>query len=148
MDTETVTKSTYAGADWLEAHLQYLRPGTTISEFGKRVADLLGELFYGIYHLDNSTLKRADWSSETYIEISFRPNGLSTYDYDTLSRLVFLAHHLAIRVQANPCNMQYLELMFHPRSREGGYSQRHPFLDEAVANFHKQVKLPEFDESI
>ncbi len=139
------TKTTYAGAGWLKANLKYLKPGTEISKFGERVADLLGELFYGIYYLDNSTLRRADWSNNCWIEISFRPNGMSTYDYDYLTRLVFLAHHLAIRVEVDPCNMRYIQLRFHPRDREGDYARRHPFLDEAVARFKKDVNLPEVD---
>ncbi len=115
----------------------------TVSPFGERVAELLGELFGGLYHLDLKSINRAGWSDDRYIEISFYSNGMSTFDFDDLTRLVFLAHHLAIRVVIKPCNMHYLRLAFSPRGRKGDLYIRHPCLDEAVENFKAYVNLPE-----
>ncbi len=115
----------------------------TVSPFAEQVVELLGELFGGLYHLDSRSIDRADWSDDRYIEVSFYSGGMSTFDFDDLTRLVFLAHHLAIRVCIKPCNMRYLRLAFTRRSRAGDLFQRHPDLDEAVANFKATVNLPE-----
>lgn len=133
----------YAGADWLQKSLGI----KNISPLGKSVADLLGELFAGIYHIDTSRLRAVDWSNNDYILISLYVSGFSTFDYDNLTRLVFLAHHLAIRVEVRPCNFQYLRLLFHQRNRSGNYFLHHPTLDQAVANFKKHVSIPEFFET-
>ncbi len=142
METETV-KATYAGSGWLKENLKYVKSAKPVGKLGERVADLLGELFYGIYHLDHQILYRVDWSNERFIEINI-DKSLSTYDFDELTRLVFLAHHLSIRVQISSCNFRFLKLLFHSRDREHDINTRHPYLDEAVAKFHKEVNLPEF----
>ena len=137
------TKTKWSGADWIKSNLKYVKPEMVVSDFGEKVADFLGELFYGIYHLDDKSLWRVDWSNTRYIEMSFYSGGLSTFDFDELTRLVFLAHHYCIRVSVKPCNFNYLRLVFHPRERNADLYHRHPSLDEAVANFKERVSLAE-----
>lgn len=119
----------YAGATWVEQHMN---KATSMSPFGRVVADIMGDLYYGIYHWDG--WKRTDWSKERYIRVIVSGD-LSTFDFDGLTRLVLLAHALCVRVSVSPCNMQYLEIMFHPRTREGYAYQRHPTMEEAVNEF-------------
>lgn len=137
--TDAQTQTIYAGAEWLKHSLKI----ESMSPLGEAVADLLGELVFGIYHIDARRLLAVDWSCNHHIIISLHLNGFSTYDYNTLTRLVFLAHHMAIRVEVNPCNFNYIELMFHQRERNGNISQRHPTLAQAVQMFSESVTIPE-----
>lgn len=124
---------TYAGADWL---LQ-CNKAIDISPFGRRVADLLGEWYYGLYHMDGAT--RADWSTASYIQI--RHSGeMSTFDNSSLTRLVLLAHREAIRVSISPRSNRYVTLMFHPRQWADNADklrmyERHPSIEQAVRAF-------------
>ena len=137
------SKTKYAGADWLIKQMEYVKPGLVVSDLGKSVADLLGELFGGIYHLDHKSLNKVDWSNKNYIEISIGWQSWSTVDFDQLTRLVFLAHHMAIRVDLTPTKYQFVRLLFHQRGRVGNNSERHPTLDEAVEKFKKNVSFAE-----
>lgn len=138
----------YAGSDWLLLQLRYLNPDKNpealLSDLGQNVANLLGELFCGIYHLDHKALYRVDWSNNICIVFSLGWHQLATVDFDELTELVFLAHHMAIRVSIEASTHKYLKLIFHQRTRIGGYSERHPTLDEAVAIFKKNVSIPEY----
>lgn len=136
--------SKYSGHEWIETNIYARKLPMEMSELGKDVADLLGELFCGIYHLDYKALMRVNWSEERWIEIVLGHKELSTCDYDELTKLVFLAHHMAIRVSISASTHNYLKLLFHRRERIGGYSKRHPYLEEAVKRFKDNVSLPEF----
>lgn len=129
----------------MQKALSYKHPDVILSPLGRSVADLLGELFYGIYHLDKKTLYKPDWASDHHIDVVIGWHSLSTFDYDELTRLVFLAHHMALRVSIKAATHNYLELMFHQRGRTGGFSGRHPTLDDAVATFKQNVSLPEYE---
>lgn len=130
----TEVKPRYAGSDWLRSALKD-RP---ISPLGERVADLLGDLFRGLYHW--SGYRRVDWSSEHHIRVTIGWQSWSTWDFNDLTRLVFLAHHYAIRVQLGPCNFRHFELMFHQRDPEATKtSRRHPTLRQAVTAFEKEM---------
>jgi hypothetical protein len=48
------TEKGYAGAGWVKA-----MTGQTMSPFGENVADLLGDLFLGIYHIERD-VRRAE----------------------------------------------------------------------------------------
>jgi hypothetical protein len=139
--------SEYAGSNWIE--LQY--PEKAMSPLGKNVADLLGELFQGIYPLDHKALSRVDWSNNNFIELSLGWHSMATTDFDELTRLVFLAHHMAIRVSIEASTHKYLKFIFHQRNRNGGLSARHPTLDEAVAQFRVDMvhaDIPEYQDPV
>ena len=136
----------YSGADWIERQLKARKSDIEMSQLGKNVADLLGELFYGIYHLDYKQLFKVDWKNNYYIEFLLGWKTLSTVDFDELTRLVFLAHHMAIRVEISPYTFKYIKLMFHQRNRKGDSAQRHPTLDEAVNKFKNRVDILEYKE--
>lgn len=128
----------YSGADWIER--SFKQP---MSDFGRDVANLLGEWQAGIYHLDTKQLYKVEWNNTHYIELNLFHRSISTFDDSSLTRLVFLAHHLAIRVEISPCNMQSIKLRFHRRFRIDDYDHRHPTLDEAVKRFKETVSLQE-----
>lgn len=129
------TAAGYQGANWIEAALK----PKEMSELGKKVADLLGDLFLGIYHLDSDKLKAVDWSNTHHIEFALGWKSLSTYDDSHLTHLVLLAHQRAIRVQISPRSNHYLTLIFH--QRESGmkheWHKRHPTIEEAIMAFDK-----------
>lgn len=142
--------SNYAGADWLKRQLDALHrmnpkknPEVTISELGVRVADFLGEWKRGIYHIEQDRLYKADWTNNHHIQVTIWCTDLATYDFDDLTRLVFLAHEMALRVQLEPATHHYLRLTFYPRSNEAPEKYKwHPTLDEAVSLF-RQSRLEE-----
>jgi hypothetical protein len=143
----------YAGADWMQQTLSAWRdahPGkypAALSELGKNVADFLGEWQYGIYHLHNRDLLKVQWDNKTYIEITIHCCGLSTYDFNDLTRLVFIAHEMALRVELEPAAHHYMKIRFHARKHEGHENRHdmttwHPTLDQAVSLF-KQTRNSE-----
>lgn len=109
---------------------------TAISPLGERVAGLLDDLFSGIYHLPRAT--RVDWSDDQCIIVPIEMRELATYDGNSLTRLVFLAHDRCLRVSINPRSPQSLNLFFHRRWRDGAIYARHPTLAAAVAE-HRQL---------
>jgi hypothetical protein len=122
----------YAGSDWIKSALK-----VKMSPLGEAVADLLGDLFFGIYHLDTKALRRVDWANDNHIVFSLGWHSLSTCDFDELTRLVILCHDRAIRCSVAASTHKYLELMFHQRQRDGGYSERHPTIEQAIEETRK-----------
>ncbi len=137
-------KGMYMGEEWVDGFLSNFKPGTTMSELGRAVANFLGELYLGIYHLDSGALERVDWSDKNCIVITIGHKDWCTVDFNTLTRLVFLAHHMAIRVELVPVANGYMRVLFSQRNRDGDVYHRHPTLDEAVAMFKERVLLPEY----
>ncbi len=134
----------YAGRDWLNQVLS--QNGNSkiwkgpLSELGAEVGDLLGELFYGIYHVDNGALSKVDWSSSYFIELAIDQT-MATFDFNHLTRFVFLCHDHCIRGQISPRSNRTMTLMFHKRERSGEMNHRHPTLEMALFDYRKQHPL-------
>lgn len=64
-------------------------------------------------------------------------SGFSTFDSDQLTRLVFLAHDRAIRVEIRSSNPYRIKLCMWKRQREGDGMSRHPSLEQAIS-VHRQ----------
>jgi hypothetical protein len=114
-----------------------------MSILGKDVASLLGDVFQGIYHLEDSALfhKRVEWDSQHHIEIVLY-GPIATYDGNALTRLVVIAHDRCIRVSITAANIGYLRLMFHQRTgQKGSVSKTHPTLDEHTKLIRGSIKL-------
>lgn len=60
---------------------------------------------------------------------------LATFDYDTLTSLVLLAHELCFRVSVMPHSVRVMKIAVFKRQREGSFSQRHPTIQQAIENF-------------
>lgn len=136
-----MTTQNHGGSAWL-------RRGqiTNLSPLGEAVADLLGDLLGGLYHLDGAA--SVDWSNPSYIEVRW-PSDLSTFDSNTLTRLVLLAHDRAIRVDISPRSNRYLTMLFHQR-RHGadlGIWERHPTAEDALAEHRRWYPAPETKEA-
>lgn len=65
---------------------------------------------------------------------------LSTYDNAFLTRLVFAAHDRCCRVEVEGASSGRLRIVVTPREiREGGeYWQRHPTIEQALADWRKE----------
>lgn len=108
-----------------------------ISRIGAKTADILDYVFQGIYHVETSSLKKATWDAAYYAMIRIAYRHWSTYDTDTLTRLVVIAHEMCVRVEINPCNPTHLELLFHERQRNGDISERHATIESAIEKCRK-----------
>jgi hypothetical protein len=131
----------HSGADWLQRNLAYR--GCEISVFGRKVANLLGDVFAGIYHIESAVLSRkVDWGCTYRIKIALY-GGVSTYDHDLLTRLVVLAHDRCIRLEINGAAHGYLHLIFTPRvGRDADLYNRHPTMEEAIRVVRVNCKRP------
>lgn len=61
---------------------------------------------------------------------------LSTFDSSLLTSLVFMAHDFAYRVEISPRSNTSITIAIHKRKREGGFSERHPELADAINNWN------------
>ena len=111
----------YAGSNWLS------RRGRELSPLGVDVADILGQAWQGLYHIESAvTHKRCKWNDERAIEVVVGQL-LSTFDSGVLTILVFLCHEKAIRLEISGACQGYLRLRFSQRKHgAGSISERHP----------------------
>lgn len=124
---------------------QFDTSAVRFSILGKKVADLLGQLYQGIYHMNFTTLHKVDWSDERHIEIPV-PNSFATFDFNNLTVLTILCHDLMIRCEIRPCNMQYLKLHFWQRkNRDGRMFERHPTIEDAIKQIREHYSQPLID---
>ena len=129
------SKAGYAGAGWLLQNFKYSNPDKVVSEFGCEVANLLGDLFAGIYHMDAGALERTDWSCTWRISVTVRDNGqFGTHDFNSLTRLVFLAHEQGIKATIEAASSRYLRLTFHKVGAKF-CPPVHPTIEQALNRF-------------
>jgi hypothetical protein len=104
-----------------------------MSTLGKRVADLLGQVYCGIYHLDINALMRADWANDGYIQITVRDgHDMATYDDDTLTMLVLGCHLLNVRLRVRASTHGYLKLIFSWVTEPYFSREGHPTIEESL----------------
>lgn len=129
--------------EWLQHQLDARHknrgaPEIKLSPLGKRVAQIIGTVWAGIYHLEQNAYlhERTKWDDAHCIRIVFRGT-LSTVDFNDLTKLVVLCHDYCVRceiVAKAPC---YLELAFSHRERETTSLPKHwythPTIEEALA---------------
>jgi hypothetical protein len=134
----------HAGAEWLIRNGKANPSIENISDLGIRVADFLGYLYAGIYHISSQVLhKRVDWSNKHWIEVTVSHHAMATFDYSYLTKAVLLAHHFCLRLAIEGAAPKYIRLVFHPRTREGDIGHSHPTLDEAVTKFKESFDFLE-----
>ncbi|MEQ1861855.1 MAG: hypothetical protein ABMA13_18205 [Chthoniobacteraceae bacterium] len=145
---------------WIAQHCK-----AEASEFGVRAFVLLALWCRGAHHIPNAT--KIDWTREDEIVIRpyERPAGLSTYDADDLSVLVFLAHDEALRVAITPQLEDaggalygdddspkpegdvagftaVLVVRITPRHRDGSIFESHPKLEDQVRKHRARFCTP------
>jgi hypothetical protein len=119
----------HSGAEWVK---QSLRP-KEISPLGIAVADLLGDVFAGIYHLDDKKLRLVDWGDSYVISVQLSHTTLATWDSDSLTRLVVLSHDRCLRLAISARTVNTLQLMFHWRQRGASVMEGLPTMEEHLA---------------
>lgn len=121
---------TNKSAEWLT------NQGRKLSPFGEQVADILGIVYRGIYHISSSVSdKTVAWNSDDWIEVKISGT-VSTYDADELTKLVILCHDNCVRLEIRPA-YQKLCLCFSPRQRDGTFYQIHPTIEQAIITVRK-----------
>jgi hypothetical protein len=90
------------------------------------------ELFNGEHHIPAKLHEFGDgWSLTTW-------GDLSTFDFDMLTRLVFLAHDRCVRatvMQGAPKTVKIV--LWQRESREGSINKRHPTIEQALEDWRK-----------
>jgi hypothetical protein len=134
--------SKYSGADWIENSLKM----KNMSPLGKLVADVLGQVFRGIYHLPTTTLKNTDWSDNYMIEFNHQ-RSLATVDGWELSWLVILCFDNYLRLEISP-NMRSLKLRFFlrdPKNKEDSCRGIRS-IEETISRTRAEFSLPDAKE--
>lgn len=112
-----------------------------LSEFQAKVMDILGMVGGGIYNAPINW-EKVQWGAgvrHSGMFVPWRDGRMSTFDFYPLTNLVFLCHEARIRCEIRAKAAGHFELSFFQRSHEGGMSERHPNLDEAVAAFREYL---------
>ncbi len=126
--------SQYQGAEWIKRSLK-----KTMSPLGIQVADLLGDVFLGIYHLDYKALERVNWDNDDYIIFVLSYHSLSTVDSNELTKLVVFCHDRALRMDIKSVAPKRLELLFHQRVREGDFYHVCPTIEEHINKIRESL---------
>ncbi|MGL4349293.1 MAG: hypothetical protein ACRCT2_01720 [Plesiomonas shigelloides] len=98
--------SKFAGAGWIQ------EKGSTLSPLAVRVANALGQVYSGIYHLTCvETLRRElRENKDSYTVTVF--GGVASYDFDQMTRLLLCAQVAGLNVSIAGGRKGYVRLMF------------------------------------
>jgi hypothetical protein len=92
-------------------------------------------LFRGEHHIPRSGVKPMGdqgWCVNYY-------GDLATFDFDSLTRFVFLAHDLCVRASVLSSGPRMVKLAIWKRSkREGSMFERHPTIESALASWRER----------
>lgn len=89
------------------------------------------DYYYGEHHIPNYKLYEF---GEGWM-VKHDRGDLATYDFDGLTRLVLMAHEKAYRVSIMPLNFNTIKIAIWKRQREGGMTQKHPTIEEAIETY-------------
>lgn len=118
-------------------HAAFVRDhGLTVSPLGEKVAYILGVIGTDLRNAPIN-LRKIAWHEEDGIEVMWMDKSrLSTFDHSALTTLVLLGHHFGVRVSIKPYTPHAVRMCFHQRlKRDGGYGERHPSPEHALASF-------------
>lgn len=101
--------------------------------------EFFSELYFGKHHIPS---KIKSWGEGWCIN---HWGDLSTFDFDTLTRLVFLAHDSCIRVEISQGGPRAVKIAIWKREgRTGSMYTRHPTIENALEKWredHKGIQL-------
>ena len=87
------------------------------------------KLFMGKHHIPGKIKPYGEgWTVSHY-------GDMSTYDFDMLTRLVFLSHDMCMRSSVMQSGPRMVKIAVWKRIREGSMSQRHPTIEEALTRW-------------
>ncbi|NUP08381.1 MAG: hypothetical protein HOW73_20215 [Polyangiaceae bacterium] len=95
--------------------------------------DFFATFYRGKHHIPEKGV-RDEGGGSWYVAHYNAGAGLSSFDYDDLTRLVFMAHDRGVRVSLHSSAPNYVKIRIsHQRSRPpGDMSTVHPTLEQAV----------------
>jgi len=125
--------SRFAGAEWLKAQAPCWKIPEP-SEFGCLIADILGDTFAGLYHLESRQLRNVLWSAPSHISVKLRRGtDLATWDSNHLTLLVIYCHDAAVRMSVDAATISMLSLTFSRRiSGNTSIMRGHWTMEEAI----------------
>lgn len=92
---------------------------------------MMAEAFLGWHHLPNWKTIRPYGSG---VAVNHYGGYWATFDFDRLTRLVFLAHDRCIRAEFEGSGPGLIRLVLHKRhSRDGRMSEKHPTIEQALS---------------
>jgi hypothetical protein len=118
----------FDNAGWMSSSL-----GRALTPFEARVVEILGIVGGGIYNAPINRHK-INWDYGGGVSVVWM-NTVATFDFNELTKLVFLCHEARIRCEIESAGPRKLRMSFWQRQPEGPFQKRHPNLDEAVADF-------------
>jgi hypothetical protein len=99
-------------------------------EAAQRIWNVVARTFRGIHHCPGGWENREPWGDGISI-VAF--GGMSTYDFDYLTRLVVAAHDECVRVDVIGCAPSYMRIGLTARkNRDGEFYDRHDTIETAI----------------
>lgn len=99
---------------------------------------LVCDLVHGEHHAPD---RIAEWGKG--IKVSLGSSQFATFDFDYLSRLVFMAHDRCIRVELLPSGPGRIGVALWKRhTRDGAIHERHPTLRDAIGTYRRHYIEP------
>ena len=93
------------------------------------------QLFHGEHHIPHGSKGVKEFGAGWCVNTS---HDFATFDSNELTRLVFMAHDRAVRVEIRPASPQYLKICIWQRQRDGDLYHRHPTLEQGVAQWREK----------
>lgn len=103
------TPPRYYGADWLVAERG--ADAKPLSALGRCVADILGAVYGGLYHVDSNAIRKAGWDHAAVVCVTVR-HEVATVDSSDLWTLAVLTQACGIRLAIKGIGPHYLRLQF------------------------------------
>ena len=93
------------------------------------------ELYYGEHHFPGNLKDWGNgWCMNSYEEFS-------TYDFNAMTRLVFMAHEYCYRASISFSGPKMIRIIIHKREgREGRMYQKHPTIETALKEWKEERK--------
>ncbi len=132
--SETITPVKYSGADWME--WLWKERSIAPSPLGIKVADILGQVFAGIYHIQSDICSpRIDWQNPDSIQVRIYYGEFSTFDSPKLTILLLCCIASNINCVVGSSSARYCRFTFSPGN--GHYSMEaiaQDFPNESMAD--------------
>lgn len=104
----------------------------------EEATEFFSEFYGGEHHIPDYKPKLFGGSGYSVIHDR---GGLSTYDFNQLTRLVFMAHEKCIRVELIGYSSRKIRIAIWKRNgTEGNMSRIHPTIEDALAKFRTNNK--------